>query len=75
LVVVVVVSVFVSVSCANAGTASENAIANMNSNTKSFFMLGLDLLMDFFLFCFKQGVGHFSAITLDGAKQLEYQKL
>ena len=50
--VVVVVSVFVSVdgSCASTGIASENATANVNSNIKSFFMLGLDLLMNFLLF-------------------------
>jgi hypothetical protein len=47
----------------------------VNSNIKSFFMLGLDLLMNFFLFWFEQGVGHFSAIALDRAKQLKYQKL
>jgi hypothetical protein len=63
------------VSCANTGIASENAIANVNNITKSFFMLGLDLLMNYLLSCCEQGVGHFSAITLDSAKQLEYQKL
>ena len=68
-------SVVAGASCANTGIASENAIAKVNSITNSFFMLGLGLLMDFFLFCFKQGVGHFSAITLDSAKQLKYQKL
>ena len=75
--VVVVVSVFVSVdgSCASTGIASENATANVNSIIKSFFMLGLDLLMNFFLFCLEQGVGHFSAIALDSAKQFKYQKL
>ena len=62
-------------SCANTGIASENATANVNNSVKSFFMLGLDLLMNFFLFCFEQGVGHFSAIALDSAKQLKYQKL
>ena len=63
------------VSCANTGIASENAIAKVNNITKSFFMLGLDLLMNLLLFSFKQGVGHFSAIALDSAKQLKYQKL
>ena len=38
------------VSCANTGIASENAIAKVNNITKSFFMLGLDLLMNFLLF-------------------------
>jgi len=53
--VVVVVSVFVSVdgagSCAITGITSENATAKVNSNTKSFFMLGLDLLMNYLHFC------------------------
>ena len=71
----VVAVVVCPVSCANTGIASENATAIVNSNTKSFFMLGLDLLMNFFLFWFEQGVGHFSAIALDRAKQLKYQKL
>ena len=62
-------------SCANTGIASENATAKVNSSTMSFFMLGLDLLMNFFLFCFKQGVGHFCAIPLDSPIQLKYQKL
>ena len=62
-------------SCANTGIASENATAKVNSSTMSFFMLGLDLLMNFFLFCLEQGVGHFSAIALDSAKQFKYQKL
>jgi hypothetical protein len=74
-VVVVVVSVVGAGSCANTGIANENATANVNSNTKSFFMLSLDLLMNFFLFCLEQGGGHFSTITLDSAKQLKYQRL
>jgi hypothetical protein len=41
------VVVVVPVSCANTGIASENAITNVNSITKSFFMLGLDLPMNF----------------------------
>jgi len=71
----VVVAVVVVVSCANTGIASENAIANMNNSVKSFFMLGLDLLMNFFLLCIEQGVGHFSANALDSANRLKYQKL
>jgi hypothetical protein len=47
----------------------------VNSIIKSFFMLGLDLLMNFLLFCFRQGVGHSCAIALDSGKQLKYQKL
>jgi hypothetical protein len=72
---VVVGVVVVVASCANTGIASENAIANMNNSVKSFFMLGLDLLMNFFPLCFEQGLGHFSTIALDSAKQLKYQKL
>jgi hypothetical protein len=64
----VVVGAAAPVSCANTGIASENAIAKVNSITKSFFMLGLDLLMNFFLFWFEQGMGHFSANALGGAK-------
>jgi hypothetical protein len=71
----VVVGAVCPVSCANTGIASENTTANVNSIIKSFFMLGLDLLMNFFRFCLEQGVGHFSAIALDSAKQLKYQKL
>jgi len=70
-----VVAVVVVVSCANTGIASENAITKVNSTAKSFFMLGLDLLMNFFLFYVEQGVGHFSPNALDSAKQLKYQKL
>ena len=73
--VVVGAAVVAGVSCANTGIASENATARVNSNAKSFFMLGLDLLMIFFPSLGKQGVGHFSAITLDRAKQLKYKKL
>ena len=62
-------------SCANTGIASENATAKVNSSTMSFFMLGLDLLMNFFPLSFEHGVGHFSTIALDSAKQLKYQKL
>jgi hypothetical protein len=47
----------------------------VNSITKSFLMLGLDLLMNSILFCFKQVGGHFPADALDSAKQLKYQKL
>ena len=47
---VVVGVVVVVASCANTGIASENAIANINNSVKSFFMLGLDLLMNFLLF-------------------------
>jgi hypothetical protein len=44
---------FVVVSCApaavaNTGIASENAITKVNSSVKSFFMLGLDLLKNYF---------------------------
>jgi hypothetical protein len=38
------------VSCANTGIANENATASVNNMVKSFFMIGLDLLMDYFLF-------------------------
>jgi hypothetical protein len=68
-VVVVVVSVdWDEVSCANTGIASENAIANVNSIIKSFFMLGLDLPMYFFLFSGEQARRHSSVIAPDGAK-------
>ena len=40
-------SVVAGASCANTGIASENATAKVNSNTKSFFMLSLDLPYDF----------------------------
>jgi len=72
---VVVGVVACPVSCANTGIASENAIANVNSIIKSFFMLGLDLPMNFFPSCSEQGVGHFPIIALDSAKRLKYQKL
>jgi len=38
------------VSCANTGMANEKAIIPVNSSVRSFFMLGLDLLRDYFLF-------------------------
>jgi hypothetical protein len=56
------------VSCANTGIASENAIANVNNITNSFFMLGLDLLMNYLLLSCEQDVGHFPTITQDIAK-------
>ena len=67
------VFVLVVVSCApvaaaNTGIASENAITNVNNITKSFFMLGLDLLMIFLRSFGEQGMGHFSSIALDIAK-------
>jgi uncharacterized protein YqhQ len=65
---VVVVVVVCPVSCANTGIAIENATAMVNSITKSFFMLGLDLLRNYFLLCGEQGMGHFSAIALNIAK-------
>ena len=43
--------VVVVVSCANTGIASENATANVNSIVNSFFILGLDLLMNCFRIC------------------------
>jgi len=39
------------VSCANTGIASEVAIIAVKSNVRSFFMLGLDLLRNYFIFC------------------------
>jgi hypothetical protein len=60
-----VVVVVVVVSCANTGIASENATANVNNSIRSFFMLGLDLLRNYFHLCQEQGTGHFSAIALD----------
>jgi len=71
----VVVVVVCPVSCANTGIAIENATANVNSIIKSFFMLGLDLPMNFFPICSVQGVGHFPVIALDSAKLLKYQRL
>jgi len=38
------------VSCANTGIANENTIMPVKSSVKSFFILGLDLLKDYFLF-------------------------
>ena len=66
--VLVVVSSCAPAAAANTGIASEKAITNVNNITKSFFMLGLDLLMNYLLLCYEQGVGHFPAITLDIAK-------
>jgi hypothetical protein len=54
---VVVGVVVVVASCANTGIASENATANMNNSVKSFFMLGLDLLMNFFPYLFRARIG------------------
>jgi hypothetical protein len=67
-VVVVVVSWAAPAGPANTGIASENATATVNNSIKSFFMLGLDLLRNYFLFCWEQGMGHFPAIALDIAK-------
>jgi hypothetical protein len=72
---VVVGVVVAGASCANTGIASENTMASVNNSVKSFFMLGLDLLMNFFPLYFEQGLGHFSAIALDSPKQLKYQEL
>jgi len=54
---VVVGVVVVVASCANTGIASENAMAKVNSNAKSFFMLGLDLLINFFPYLFRARIG------------------
>ena len=74
-----VFSVFVvswaPVAAANTGIANANTIIKLNNTVKSFFMLGLDLLMNFFHLWMEQGNGHFSAITPDRSKQLNYQKL
>jgi hypothetical protein len=43
-----------AVSCANTGIASENTIMPVKSSVKSFFMLGLDLLRDYFLLPLEQ---------------------
>lgn len=64
-----VFSVFV-VSCApvawpNTGIVSEKAITKANNSDKSFFMLGLHLLMDNFLLFRQHAMGHSSAITLN----------
>jgi hypothetical protein len=58
-VLVVVVSCAPVASCANTGITSENATANMNNSVRSFFMLGLDLLGNYFLPGWEQGMGHF----------------
>jgi len=51
-----------AVSCANTGIASEKATMAVNNITRSFFMLGLDLLKSYFLFPRQQAVGHFAII-------------
>jgi hypothetical protein len=47
-----------AVSCANTGIASEKTIKLVNNIVRSFFMLGLDLLRNYFLSGFEQGRGH-----------------
>jgi hypothetical protein len=47
--VLVVVSCAPVASCANTGIVSENATASVNNSARSFFMLGLDLLGNYFL--------------------------
>jgi len=49
---------------ANTGIASENAITKVNSSVKSFFMLGLDLLKNYFHFFREQGMGHLGTIAM-----------
>ena len=70
-----VFSVFVvsaaPVSCANTGIVSENTIANANNIVKSFFILGLDLPMNFLRLCLMQGMGHFCGIALHVTKYLK----
>lgn len=56
------------VAAANTGIASENAIANVNSSVKSFFISGLDLLKDYFHCSSEQGMGHIATIALKIAK-------
>jgi hypothetical protein len=68
--VVVVVSC-PPVGCANTGIVMENATANANNSVKSFFMLGLDLLGNYFLFSWEQGMGHWLEITRGVANQLK----
>ena len=62
-------------SCANTGMVSENTITNANKSVKSFFMLGLDLPMNFLRLSTEQGMGHFCGIALHIIKYLKYRKL
>ena len=72
---VVVVVVVCPVSWANTGIASENATTSVNNITKSFFMLGPDLLMNFFHWWVEQGLGQSGVIPLDSAKPLKCHRL
>jgi hypothetical protein len=50
------------VSCANTGIANEKAIMPVKSSVRSFFMLGLDLLKDYFHLGSEQGGFHVATI-------------
>ena len=51
------------VSCANTGMANEKAIMPVKSSVRSFFMLGLDLLKDYFRCEVEQAGFHTATIT------------
>jgi hypothetical protein len=51
------------VSCANTGIANEKTIMPVKSSVRSFFILGLDLLKDYFLFPYEQAGCQSSTIT------------
>jgi len=51
-----------AVSCANTGIASEKTIMPVNNIVRSFFMLGPDLLRNYFLLDLEQGRGHSAII-------------
>jgi hypothetical protein len=63
------------VSCANTGIASENTIMPVKSSVRSFFILGLDLLKDYFLFPWEQAGCQIAMITQITSKLLKLSKL
>jgi hypothetical protein len=63
------------VSCANTGIASENTIMPVKSSVKSFFILGLDLLKDYFLFPMEQAGFQIVIISQITSKLLKLNSL
>jgi hypothetical protein len=59
------------VSCANTGIASENTIMPVKSSVRSFFILGLDLLKDYFLSPLEQAGCQNAIITQIASKFLK----
>jgi len=63
------------VSCANTGIANEKTIMPVKSSVRSFFILGLDLLRDYFLYLREQAGFQIAIISQITSKLLKVNNL